>query len=176
MQARRIFLLVLLAMLSPNARSAHENAKCDDAGKVYKICQDQGEIYRGSLSRAKEKNKTLVVVLGAEWCPWCLSLHKMLKDPKFGGDFGKKFELADIGVYQGKQKLESGEKVLKQLKDQAHVKEKIEGIPILALVNPKNEKTVLINTEPLEKNTKTKKGHDPKKVLAALEKASLELQ
>ncbi len=42
--------------------------------------------------------------------------------------------------------------------------------PVLALVNPKNGKAVLIDTEPLEENTESTKGHSHKKVLAAVEK------
>ncbi len=84
--------------------------------------------------------------------------------------------LADLGVYNGKVKVPSGDAILNRLKEQAHYFRKIDGIPVLAMVNPRNEKAVLIDTEPLEKNTKTRKGHDPKKVLAALEKASVEIQ
>jgi hypothetical protein len=43
------------------------------------------------------------------------------------------------------------------------------GIPVLALVDPKTLKTTLIDTEPLEENTESTKGHNPKKVLAAIE-------
>ena len=158
------------------AASFAADPKCDDSGKVYKICRDQDASYSASLAQAKEQNKMLVVVLGAEWCPWCLSLHHMLSDPSFGGRFGQKFQLTDVGLFEGKKKIPSGEAVLAKLKNQAHFDKKIDGIPVLAVVNPKNEKAVIIDTEPLEKNTKTKKGHDPKKVLAALEKASAQIQ
>ncbi len=54
---------------------------CDDTGKVYKACADQGAVYDKALAKAMADRKNLVVVLGAEWCPWCLSLHKILKAP-----------------------------------------------------------------------------------------------
>lgn len=173
MKCTRILVLVLSAMLSPSGWAAKE--ACHDADKVYKVCQDQEKLYQGAFDQAKAKDKMLVVVLGADWCPWCVSLHKMLSAPSFGG--GKQnFLLTDIGLYQGKEKLESGRAVLKKLQEQAGSTEKIAGVPVMAVVNPKNGKAVLVNTEPLEKNTKTSKGHDEKKVLAALEGARSTLQ
>jgi thiol-disulfide isomerase/thioredoxin len=172
LQIKALFPLVLLGLLSQLSLAKEEMAPCDDSEKIYKVCQDQGLLYQEALSRAKEKGKILVVVFGAEWCPWCLSLHKMLSDPKFGGAFAKKFVLSDIGLYMGKEKIESGEGVFNKLKSRAGSGGKLEGIPVLALVNPKTGNTVMLDTAPLEKNTKTHKGHDPKKLLAALEKAA----
>ena len=117
-----------------------------------------------------------VVVVGAEWCPWCQAMHKMLGDPAFGNGYAKSYVLADVGVYNGKQKVASGNRILDRIKSQAHYGKKIEGIPVLGVVNPGNGKAAIIDTEPLELNTKTTKGHDPKKLLAALEKASEELR
>jgi thiol-disulfide isomerase/thioredoxin len=165
------FLLVFVARKT----HAAESSPCNDHGKIYKVCSDQEATYQNKLSDAKAQNKMLVVVLGADWCPWCVSLHKMLGSPRFGKGFSGKYELVDVGVYNGKVKVPSGDTILNHLKDQAHYARKIDGIPVLVLVNPQNEKAVLIDTEPLEKNTETKKGHDPKKVLAALEKASEEV-
>jgi hypothetical protein len=171
--------LILLAILSASCLASWAGAAepaCHDADKVYKVCSDQEESYRADLARAKEQDKMLVVVLGAEWCPWCMSLHHMLSDPAFGGEFAKKFVLGGVALYDGKKKVPSGESVLARLKAQARFDRKIEGIPVLAMVNPKSEKAVLIDTAPLEKNTKTKKGHDPKKVLAALETAAAKVR
>ncbi len=168
----RYLAALILSLHSLTAWAAGEAPKCDDSGKIYKVCQDQETLYQESFDRAKAQTKILVVVFGAEWCPWCLSLHKMLNAPEFGGEFAKKYVLSDIGVYQGKQKLESGGKVLTKLKELTRDATALEGIPVLGLVNPKNGKAMLINTEPLEKNTKTQKGHDPKKLIAALEKAA----
>ncbi len=66
------------ALLGPMGAAAASS--CNDSGKIYKICSDQEAAYRGKFGDAKDQNKMLVVVIGAEWCPWCLSLHKMLKD------------------------------------------------------------------------------------------------
>lgn len=166
----------LIVLLFAVSAQAEEAPACNDTGKIYKVCGDQQSDYDAKLAAAKEQKKLLVVVVGAEWCPWCVAMHGMLKDPKFGKGFAKKFVLSDVGVYNGKAKVPSGEAILAKLQEQAHDTKKIDGIPVLAVVNPANGKAQLINTEPLEKNTKTTKGHDPKKVLAALEAAQRNLQ
>jgi len=158
--------------------SAGPALACDDSSKIYKVCANQEEAFNAQVGAAKEQNKMLVLVLGAEWCPWCVSLNGMLKDPAFGGEFAKKFLFGDIAMYDGKVKLESGQAVLHKVQELAkdHDKKKVDGIPILVLVNPRNIKAVIMGTEPLEQNTATHKGHNPKRVLAALEKAAVAVQ
>jgi thiol-disulfide isomerase/thioredoxin len=171
--------LLILLSFSPSfagAPAAAPAGPCQDEGKVYKVCSNQETLYAAGLERAKSAKKKLVVVVGAEWCPWCLSLHHMLNDPKFGKNFAKEYEVADIGLYRAKEKVPSGVAVLEKLKGQAHYEKKLEGIPVMVVVNPENGKAAIIDTEPLEKNTKEKKGHDAKKVLAALETASAEVK
>lgn len=161
----KAFLLLSLSFPSYAA------SDCDDSDKVYKVCSNQEDAYNLALERAKTEKKKLLVVVGAEWCPWCHSLHKMLGDAKLSKDFAKKYSLVDIALYRAKEKLPTGLAVQNKLKEQAGYEKELKGIPVLAMVNPENGKTTLIDTEPLEKNTKTSKGHDAKKVLAALRKA-----
>lgn len=163
-----ILILVAFLYLSPAFA-------CTDSGKVYKVCSDQEAAYAENVKSAKAEKKMLVVLMGAEWCPWCISMHRMLReDPAFGAEFAKKYRLGDVAMYDGKRKIPGGEAVLKKLQDAAHDHDakKVEGIPVLALLNPANGKAAIIGTEPLEKNTKDHKGHDPAKVLAALRGAA----
>lgn len=168
-------LLLWSLLLSQPTFAADAPAKvaCDDSGKVYKVCGNQEEIYGAALKKAKADKKQLVVVIGAEWCPWCLSLHHMLGDKNIvTADIAKKYSFVDVALYQAKEKLPTGLAVQEKLKAQAGFKGKLAGIPVLAVVNPKNGKTELVDTEPLEKNTETSKGHDSAKVLAAIDKAA----
>jgi thioredoxin-related protein len=149
------------------------SAPCDDSGKVYKVCDNQEDSFNSALEQAKKEKKKLVAVIGAEWCPWCMSLHKMLRDPAvINAKLARKYRFVDVALYSGKTKLPTGLAVQEKLIQLAKFKGKIDGIPVLAVVNPQNNKAEIINTEPLEKNTETSKGHDPVKVLATLEKAS----
>lgn len=165
-----VFLSLFLALPAAAAED------CNDDGKVYKICANQEDAYAAALAKAKAEKKKLLVVIGAEWCPWCLSLHKMLGDQKVSADLAKKYLLVDIALYRAKEKIPTGLAVRDKLKEQAGYAGELKGIPILAMVNPANGKTTLIDTEPLEKNTKTSKGHDAKKVMAALKKAAASVQ
>jgi thiol-disulfide isomerase/thioredoxin len=162
--------IILLGLLFVLTFSELSDAKaCDDSTKIYKVCADQLQAFQSSLAEAKKQNKYLFVVVGAEWCPWCISLHHVLREPGFGGDLANKFLVADIALFNGKSKLPEGEAVVAKLQQFSGDKRKLEGIPVLALVNPANSKAILINTAPLEQNTKTTKGHDPKKVSMAIE-------
>ncbi len=172
----KLFLISFLFVISAHAEKAPAPA-CKDDGKIYKVCSNQEESYRSALAAARKDKKLLVVVIGAEWCPWCIALDKLLEDPdRIGKDFSSKFSKVGIALYQERKKLPSGVAVQELLKKQAGYKKKLAGIPVMALVNPKTKKTKLIDTEPLEQNTETTKGHDPHKVIAALEEAAKELK
>jgi len=148
--------------------SASAAPECTDAGKIYKVCANQELLYEAALAKAKAAGRPLIVVIGAEWCPWCVSLHKELNASEA---VQKNYAVVDIALYQAKEKLPTGIAVQEKLVSQAKKPSKMEGIPFMAVVNPANSKVALINTEPLEKNTKITKGHDPKKLMAALAKA-----
>ncbi|MGE3260685.1 MAG: thioredoxin family protein [Bacteriovoracia bacterium] len=167
----RISFLLALVLLSANV-SAAEN--CDPQGKVYPVCADQKTVLADALAKAKTDKKPLLLVFGADWCPWCLSLHKILRDAELAEAAG--YSIAEIALYKGEDKLPSGVEALDRVLAFAKQKKVGKGIPLLALVNPMNEKATFINTEPLEKNTKVSKGHDPKKLFAALAKAEKKIQ
>lgn len=53
------------------------DSKCRDGkAKVYDECSDQQEILKTAIAKAKKEKKTLLVVLGAEWCIWCHVFQK----------------------------------------------------------------------------------------------------
>ena len=167
--------LLLLAPLHPAlAADSGAPAACNDEGKIYKVCADQEKLYSSAVDRAKKAKKKLLVVVGAEWCPWCVSLHKMFGAPEtLSKDFSSRYDHVSIAAHMpsSKEKVPSGIAVLEKLKKQAKFDGKIAGIPVLAVVDPKSGKTTLIDTEPLEENTATSKGHSSKKMLAAIEAA-----
>lgn len=164
--------LLLSPLHSAFAADSGRPAACSDEGKIYKVCADQEKLYKAALEKAKKDKKKLLVVVGAEWCPWCVSLHKMFGAPEtFSKDFSSKYDHVSIAAHQttSKEKVPTGVAVLEKLKKQAKFDGKIAGIPVLAVVDPASGKTRLIDTEPLEENTATSKGHSHKKVLAAIE-------
>jgi thiol-disulfide isomerase/thioredoxin len=169
------FLLSLLLALSVHA--AEINAEpCDDAGQVYRVCSDQAQTFQAALNSAQEKKKNLLVEFGAEWCAWCHSLHKLFHDPAQEKNWASMSALFEVGLYNGREKSPSGQKVLEQVMAFAGETKEPAGIPILALIDPAKKKAVIIDTEPLEHNVGKNKGHDPKKVFKALQAAAKKLR
>lgn len=155
---KNIFLLFICV-------SAHAQTKpCEE--KIFKVCSDQVAAFAKELNNSE--GKYLVVGFGADWCPWCVSLHKLLDEAKL--------PRIDIGLYQDKEKVKSGYAVLDQVKAMAGNPKLPAGIPLLAVINTKSKRAAFIDTEPLEKNTKTSKGHDPLKLAAAIKRAEKTLE
>lgn len=167
----------ILFLLSFYSISAVHAGDCDDSSKIYKICKDQAPKFTEALDRAKKNNKSLLVVFGADWCPWCVSLNKIFHSDKNKEKVSSKYEVFEVGLYayDGREKIPSGIAILDQVKKMAQDNRKQNGIPILAVVNPAKNKAALINTGPLEKNTKTTKGHDEARVFDSIERVRSQL-
>lgn len=150
---------------------------CSDKGKIYKVCQDQGDILARAIKQAKAtKGKMVLLTFGANWCPWCVSLDKLFNDKKFMQPFAEKYLPASIALYQKKQKLDSAVKIIEHIKKVNKSSFAVKGVPFLVVLNPRTDKAVFLDTEKLEKNTKTSKGHDQQKVAQALEEAYSQVQ
>jgi len=167
------FLAVFFVSGMPLSASA---ADCDDAGKIYRVCRDQQGLYKEAAEKAVAEKKLLLVVFGADWCPWCRSLNTMLSTPELREKMAPGTELVEIGLFQDQEKLPSGEAVLEQVAGYSKGKVNRKGIPLMAVVNTEKKKAVFINTAALEKNTKVSKGHDPEKISAAIKKAAAQVK
>lgn len=166
-----MLLLLAFLSLSPFAQAAPA-VKCDDAGQIYRVCSDQAVAYQSAEQSAQVAKKKLIVVFGAEWCPWCHSLHKIFQDPANQKAYEKEFALFEVGLYQDREKSASGQAVLEKLMGYAGEKTEPKGIPILVVVDPLAPAARFIDTEKLEKNTATTKGHDAKKVMNSIRAAA----
>lgn len=151
---------------------------CKDADKIYKICSDQNLAYKATMDRAKSSSKLVLLSFGADWCPWCVSLHKIANGTEFKKEFDSRLVLHEVGVfrYDSKDKIESGGKILKDVVEANGKKmEVVDGYPFLVMVRPSDGKGVFISTGALEDNSKGK-GHDMGKLKTALHKAIAELK
>ena len=131
-------------LVVPPAGYAYSPASgCPFPGVVYQACEDQMQRFASALEAAKAQDKVLLVVLGADWCPWCRALDKMLpsdkvlghKDEKF--DFAARYALVNIAVSassKGKHvRVPSGEAVADLVMARAGGK-KPPGIPYFLIV------------------------------------------
>jgi thiol-disulfide isomerase/thioredoxin len=166
-----LLLAIMAVFLAGNVKA--EEA-CDPKGRIYPACSDQKVLLTEYLAKAKAAKKPLLLVFGADWCPWCQSLHQMLTVAELPE--AANYSIAEIALYNGTEKLPSGLEALDRVLKMAKQAKVGAGIPIMALVNPENEKAIFVETAPLEKNTKVTKGHDPKKLFAALEAANKKIK
>jgi len=169
-----IALLACLLSFSLPAQAVDPKAaeKCDDAGQIYRVCSDQAAAFTSAEQAAQGKNKLLVVAVGAEWCPWCQSLHRLLDVSGLMKKYEKEYSLFELGLYQDRDKSATGQAVLNKLMAYAGEKTEPKGIPMLVVVDPVKKKARFIDTEKLEKNTPVSKGHDPEKVFKSIREAA----
>lgn len=87
---------------------------CDDSRLTYKTCTDQMKLFKEAKAKALAERKTLLLVIGAEWCPACQELSKVLKNSRFA-ELGKNFLYQPIALKKQFSNFPSGEEVLKAL-------------------------------------------------------------
>lgn len=148
-------------------------ADCD-VSKPYNTCNDQGSDFSAAATKAKEAKKPLLLVFGAEWCPWCRSLHSILKEaslPESGN-----YVIQEIALYEGQEKNPSGMAVLEKVKGMAGKPKVGSGIPFIALVNPTKEKAAFISPSSLQTSSKVTKGYDSTSLFMALKGAEKQVR
>jgi thioredoxin-related protein len=129
--------------------------------KVYDPSLDARAAFEQGLSRAQSENKQLLVMLGGNWCQWCLALDDLMhEDAKLREYLEQHFVVV---------KLDSaGAKVL----DDAWGKPTHNGVPVLVFLDRKGAVRHVQETESLELWHGRVLGHDPRRVLAVLERWS----
>lgn len=152
---------------------------CDDSGKIYKVCSDQQAAFQATLEQAIAEDKIVLVKFGADWCPWCQSLHKILSNEQMLREIGNdQLLLSEIGtnMYNSAEKVESGINILLAiLEANGQSKDVVKGTPLIVVLRPSDLKAVFINTGDLEDNSKGE-GHDKQKVKQAIQEAMNQLR
>ena len=161
-------------------------AECPFPGEVYQACEDQMQRFAAALQAAKAEGKLLLVVLGADWCPWCRALDKLLptdqvlarKDEQF--DYAGRYAMVNIAVSavaKGKRiTVPSGEAVAALVMSRAKGK-RSGGIPDLLIIDPRSGDAINRKTDDLEDTWSNKGGgHDAAKVRDALREAHAKLR
>lgn len=169
---------LLLSAVSQVVLAADAQAQpCNDRALLYKVCQNQEDLYKAEFAKAQKENKLLLVSFGFERCGWCKPLADLLRKP----DFAKAFpgiRLAEIGIYKDSTKLSEAVALLESLVRKAgaqDVKKAIAGFPFMVLVNPSNGKVAFQETGSLEDNSNGL-GHDQTKVFRAIQDAKVKVE
>jgi len=114
---------------------------------------------RAAQKVAAGENRHLLLMFGANWCPWCHRLHELMQsDAAIKSLLQKKFELIMIDVGE-----KANEPLNRDLMDLYRVKGF--GLPVLVVLDKEGVLLCIQDTGILEKD----KGHDPARVLAFLQ-------
>ena len=99
--------------------------------------------YNTAFAEAKKDGKVVMILFtGSDWCPPCKMLHKFVLDKKEFIDFSNDnlhFVLVDINrAFAPKAKDFSAQQIALM------EKYKVDGVPTIVLINPKNENTDIL--------------------------------
>ena len=160
---RPIVVLVVLSILGSSlesvacARTATPEPPKPGAKKVYDESADAEKDIAAALERAKRDHKRVLIQWGANWCGWCIKLHRTFEqDPELAKTLNYEYEVvfADVGSTDKWQ----------DLRKRLGVDFKDAGIPYLTILDDAGKPIVQQATGPLEVDDH----HDPAKVLAFL--------
>jgi thiol-disulfide isomerase/thioredoxin len=166
-----------MAVAGPSAAVAQTAANSDFAkpaacplpGAIYRPCEDQRVILAKALAEAKASNAKLIVVFGADWCPWCRSLEKILPTAGVLGDaeFKGRYTFVNIAtsVLANGQKISvpTGAEALKNV--EVNAKLASNGVPFIAVIDPNRpDRIFATGTDDLEDNSGGQRGHSAEKI------------
>ncbi|MBN1350023.1 thioredoxin family protein [candidate division KSB1 bacterium] len=151
-----LLFLLLVSVPGCDSDSKHAVAKAD----VYNENADAEAEIASAIAKAGIENKRVLLVFGANWCPWCHRLHELFtKHPDVKRalsdnyiivlvDLGRRDKNMDIDVRYGSPSKS--------------------GIPALVVLDSDGAQIHTQETGSLEYTDKEKKGHDPQIVLQFL--------
>ncbi len=158
------FLLTALCcavgIAAPPAPAEVQDAK--QAPSVYDEKADGKEQIAEALVEAKRNHRRVMIQWGANWCGWCVKLDGLFKsDPKVRHELSYEYDVVHIDVGQFDKHMDLAKSYGLTIK----------AVPHLTILDEDGKLVANVDTTPLEtKNESGLAGHDPKLVLAMLEK------
>jgi len=115
-----------------------------------------------AVARAKRQHRRVLVVFGADWCPWCRKLHKLFRENRDIASLLKhEYEVVLVDVGRRDRNMDIAERY--------HVDLKKNGIPFLTVLDEQGEVIVNQETGALEEGER----HSPQKVAEFLNRWKL---
>ena len=171
--------------LPPAGYAYQSTTDCPFPGVVYMACEDQMQRLAGALATARAEDKVLLVVIGADWCPWCRALEKLLPTDQILGrkdglfDFTARYAMTNIAtsaVTKGKKTVvPSGEAAVDLLMARAGAP-RPRAIPYLVIIDPKTGNVAHRKSSDLEDPWNKEGGHDAGRVREFLRAAYAQLR
>lgn len=147
-QVVMIISVLLSASLQP--------AMAADREPIYDTSGNAKELIANALKIAKKDNKRVLLQYGGNWCGWCYLMHDLFEENDEIGDVLKnEYELVLVDTQSNQTIAEHYQSPIKQ-----------NGVPFFTVLDTDGKVVTHQDTGSLEDGKK----HDPKKVLAFLEK------
>ena len=153
-------LLIAAYKLGPRAYNTYRLGQLQGR-QVYESGVDAHAALAQSLERARREEKQLLVVLGGNWCRWCLALDDLMReDDKLREYLEEHFVVLKLDSASAKPL------------DDAWGKPSHEGVPVLVFLDHAGTVRHVQETGSLELWHGRVLGHDPHRVMAVLRRWS----
>lgn len=163
--------------LPPASYAYVETSGCStskpSAQSSYQPCIDQMLLLSDAIAKASTQNRKLLVVFGADWCPWCRALDKslpsadILNHPELSGQIDV-IKIATSAIINGQRvKVPGGTAVLDLVLDTS-TGDLPAGIPAFALIDPKRPGRAIVRETVSVEDNSSGRDHDRTKVRALL--------
>jgi thiol-disulfide isomerase/thioredoxin len=122
---------------------------CPLPAKRYDACADQMALFTAALAKAQAANRKLLVVFGADWCPWCRTIDGNLPTADYldHADLKGRIDVVNIAVSvatDGRRlRLASGIAVQTWVASDMLFDKATGGIPFFALVDPTTDRLAI---------------------------------
>ena len=141
-----LFIIIMMIRLSA----------ANDKPAIYNPDADSKQEIAKALIQAKAENKHVLLMFGANWCPWCHKLHELFQfDKQIRTALAKHYLVVMIDIGESKKAP-----LNRDLEEKYRVKGF--GYPCLAVLDNEGSLLCAQSTGVLEKG----QAHDPKRVLA----------
>ncbi|MEJ2636646.1 MAG: thioredoxin family protein [Calditrichia bacterium] len=149
-----ILFLVALSALAGETRK--------DSQGPYDPTADAHKEIAHAIKMAQEKDQHILLMFGANWCPWCRALHKLMESNAAINEYLKQnYQIVLVDVGRKDKNLDLNTRYGEPIKL---------GLPALVVLDRNGKQLVLQETGALETHDPAVKGHDPQKVMEFLEK------
>lgn len=99
---------------------------CDSSENIYPIVVEHPPEIEQALINAKQKPKGVLIIFGADWCPPCRQLYKMLDQIDVKNDLQPLYEIVKIDIGNWDKNIDTAKKYGNPVR---------QGIPGIVLLN-----------------------------------------
>lgn len=147
MKRQIIFITFLFLAVFVNAQTKYN---------YYNPDADAQKEINAAVKKASKSDKHVMLIIGGNWCPWCVKLSKFIEeDAELAEAIGKDFELVKVNY----SKENKNEAILKDLEYPQRF-----GFPVIVFLNEKGERIHTQNSVYIEEG----KGYNKVEIIKVL--------